>query len=373
MIRLNNPFVVYGYKGSKYFCDREKETENIINGLNNERNITLIAPRRIGKTGLIQHVFQEIEIQMDVKCFYIDIFPTKDMKQLVQLLAKTIIGKLDTPSQSTLRKISDFFSNCRPTVTFDPLTGLPTVSLDFKQSEGEQTLKQIFEYLKLSGKRCYIAIDEFQQITEYPEKGTEALLRSYIQFLPNVYFIFAGSQQHLMSEMFMSAKRPFYLSSQIVKLDRIDEKIYYDFANSFFNDRDIILSSKSFHYLYNMVDGQTWYVQAILNRLYSTADNNISNEDIDVSIKNLIGEQEMVFQNYYASLTFNQSTLLLAIAKEGIVEEPLSQSFISQYELPAVSSVSMALKALLSRQMIYKNIDGYIVYDRFFGLWLKSR
>ena len=56
----------------------------------------------------------------------------------------------------------------------------------FPPTEEESTLKEIFDYLGSSEKRCYIAIDEFQQIAEYPEKGVEALLRSYIQFLPNV-------------------------------------------------------------------------------------------------------------------------------------------------------------------------------------------
>ena len=75
MARLNNPFVVYGYKGAEYFCDRQKETEKMISSLHNERNITLVAPRRMGKTGLIHHVFHQMEEQYEgVKCFYLDIF-----------------------------------------------------------------------------------------------------------------------------------------------------------------------------------------------------------------------------------------------------------------------------------------------------------
>ena len=52
---INNPFVVYGYKGAEYFCDHEKETEKMMTSLHNERNITLVAPRRVGKTGLHIH------------------------------------------------------------------------------------------------------------------------------------------------------------------------------------------------------------------------------------------------------------------------------------------------------------------------------
>ena len=210
MARLNNPFVVYGYKGAEYFCDRQKETEKMISSLHNERNITLVAPRRMGKTGLIHHVFHQMEEQYaEVKCFYLDIFATKNLEQMVQLMASEIIGKLDTVSQSALRKVQEFFSCWRPTLTIDELTGIPSFSLDLKPSEGKESLKRIFEYLKQSGKRCYIAIDEFQQILSYPEDGVEAMIRSYIQFLPNVYFVFSGSQQHMMQEMFLSANRPF--------------------------------------------------------------------------------------------------------------------------------------------------------------------
>jgi hypothetical protein len=67
-------------------------------------------------------------------------------------------------------------------------------------------------------------IDEFQQVAEYQEEGAEALLRSYIQFLPNTGFIFSGSRQHLMAEMFLSAKRPFYQSTQIMSISAIDKR-----------------------------------------------------------------------------------------------------------------------------------------------------
>ena len=55
---LNNPFVVYGYKGEEYFCDRRAESIKLIKTLGGEQNITLSAPRRMGKTGLkAYHVF----------------------------------------------------------------------------------------------------------------------------------------------------------------------------------------------------------------------------------------------------------------------------------------------------------------------------
>ncbi len=373
MKNLNNPFVTYGYKGAEYFCDREAETVKVIEALHNERNITLIAPRRIGKTGLIHHVFARIkEQQPEVHCFYIDIFATKNLTQFIQLLAHHIIGKLDSPSQLTLRRASEFFSSFRPTMTFDAQTGMPTFSIDVADNQHEETLQRIFDYLQQSGKRCYIALDEFQQIAEYPDGNAEALLRSYIQFLPNIYFIFAGSQQHMMTDMFMSAKRPFYQSSQMVMLGEIPEQAYYEFAAHLFEQGNIKLSAESFHHLYQRLDGQTWYLQATMNRLYSNRQDPILQDDVDQAIQELVEEQRSVFENYYASLTANQCAVLLAIARDKRVKSPMSNNFIKKHRLPAVSSIKTALKALIERQFICQYQGNYIVYDRFFALWLRD-
>ena len=48
----------------------------------------------MGKTGLIHHVFQQMEEQYEgVKCFYLDIFATKNLEQMVQLMASEINRK----------------------------------------------------------------------------------------------------------------------------------------------------------------------------------------------------------------------------------------------------------------------------------------
>ena len=373
MKELNNPFVVYGYKGPAYFCDRKAETEKIVKGLSNERNITLIAPRRIGKTGLIHHVFANIkEQQPDICCIYFDILATKTLEQFVQLMARNVLGRLDSPSQTALHKVQEFFSSFRPTMTFDANTGAPTFSLDIVKSQEEQSLQRIFEYLKQAGKRCYIAIDEFQQITRYPDTDTEALLRSFIQFVPNVYFIFAGSKQHMMSDIFLSPERPLYQGAQVINIKEIDEQVYYGFANGLFLKCGQQFPASTFHYLYEKVDGQTWYVQAILNRIYSNQSGEISDIDVDMAITELIEEEEVAFENYYSSLTTNQAALLTAIAKEQKVKSPMAQSFIGKYRLPALSSVKTALESLSESQFIYQYHGSYIVYDRFFGMWLKS-
>ena len=374
MARLNNPFVVYGYKGPEYFCDRVAESNKICSALRNERNVTLVSPRRMGKTGLIHHVFNKMETEdKDCKCFYIDIFATKNIEQFVQTLGSAVIGKLDSFSQSALRKIQEFFSAWRPAVTFDQLTGLPTVTLDIKQNEGNESLKQIFEYMKMSGKRCYIAIDEFQQIQNYSERGLEALLRSYIQFLPNVYFIFSGSHQHMMEEMFLSANRPFFQSSMVMSLGCIDFEEYMQFANRMIEGQNRTIGQETFQRIYDFAGGITWYVQAILHGIYEHPDRIVDKTLVDDVVKELVEEQSATFQNYCAWLTDNQYVLLKAIAYEKSVKSPLAQQFIHTHHLPATSSVKTALRTLEDKMLVSRSAnDGYSVSDKLFTLWLLS-
>ena len=373
MKKLENPFPEYGYFGAAYFCDREQETETLMNALLNGSNVTLMAPRRIGKTGLIHHVFERMKANdKSVQCFYVDVFPTKNFSQMVQFIANAVMGKLDTPSQSLKRKLDKLVTALRPTITPDPLTGMPTFSVNVAPDNARETLTRVFEYMKESGRECYLAIDEFQQVSYYSEIGADAFIRSIIQFIPNVHLIFSGSQQHLLAEMFMSPKHPFFNSSQVMTIKEIDAMKYCMFANGFFSKQGREIPQEAFSYLYNLVDGQTWYVQKILNRLYRTPKEELSQEAVNRVVNEILAEQEINFQNNYNLLTENQALLLTAIARQGVVSAPTSLEFILRYKLPAPSSIKLALKSLQEKEYVYQTPQNeYLVYDRFFGMWLK--
>lgn len=369
-MRPNNPFLITGYYNPEYFCNRIQETKTMIKALHNGRNITLIAPRRMGKTGLIKNVFYKLhEQQPDIVTLYLDIYATQNLGDFIRLFASTVLGKLDSAPQKALSRVSQFLKSCRPTFTFDELTGLPKVTVDIAPASEETTLKEIFDYLQSSDKRCYIAIDEFQQISEYPEKGMEALLRSYIQFLPNINFIFAGSKQHVMQEMFLSAKRPFYQSTQTLSIDRIDKAEYYNFAAEFFKRQKRELDEATFGYLYDEFSGHTWYIQVLLNRLYGYTES-IDVKLVNHAIEEVIAESTYTYENLLAAYTATSVKLLKAIAKSKCVKEINSGEFIAGYKLKAASSVNSALKKLINNELIYKSTDGYIVYDRFMAIWL---
>lgn len=369
----NNPFLISGYHSPEYFCDRKQETAKITDGLHNGRNITIIAPRRMGKTGLIRHTFQNINNQdSKIITLYMDIFSTQSLGDFVKLFANTVLGKLDSNPKKALNRITRFIRSCRPIFTIDELTGIPKVTIDVVPSEEENTLKEIFDYLSSSEKRCYIAIDEFQQISEYPEQGVEALLRSYTQFVTNVNFIFAGSKKHIMQEMFTSSKRPFYQSSQIITIDAIEKEEYANFAIKHFSENNITLPKKIFDSIYDKYDGHTWYIQVMLNRLYGFH-RDVDEELVNYAISEIISDYSYSYADLMKAYPSSNIRLMKAIAKEGCVKEILSGNFITKYRLRAASSVSTSLKKLTENELVYKTDKGYIIYDRIMDEWLRNQ
>lgn len=368
-----NPFILTGYVSPDYFCDREQETQKLISALQNGRNVTLISPRRIGKTGLIRHVFHRMEADKLAKCYYVDLYKTDSLASLVEQLANVVLGSLDTTKSKIIKQVSTFFKSLRPLFSFDSLTGVPTFMVDVKPEMAEHSLAEIFSYMEQSGQLCVVAMDEFQSITSYGDSGVEALLRSHIQQLTSVHFVFSGSQRHVLENMFASANRPFYQSTQILNLNEIEEQAYCNFATAKLAAHRQQLNADVFGYLYQELAGHTWYVQMLLNRLYDSGEKLISREVVDKVLTGIVDENEATFQTFMRLVTPIQARLLRAIAREGTVQQALGQSFISQYHLGATSTIRSALNALVEKELVLDVQGAYQVYDRFFALWLKRK
>lgn len=368
-MKLKNPFVTYGYSGPEYFCDRVSETECLISAIENERNVTLMAPRRYGKTGLIKNAFEKMS--KNHVTIYIDIYSISDLASFTDSLAHAAIAALDTGVSRLTTTLGSLFKSLRPTVT-PQSDGTITYSFDVQATESKMSLDAVFKYLdeKSKDRRIVIAIDEFQQVRNFPEKGVEALLRSYIQFLPFVKFVFAGSQRHLMMDMFVTPKGPFYQSTQIMDIGVIPEAVYESFARRFFSEAGQPFDSAAFAAIYHRFSGITWYVQALLNKIWEKDGFLTSEDQVTHAVETLCGENEGTYHTLLESQNEASRKLLLAIAAEGCVSAPTASAFIRKHNLSGASTVSAAMKDLLSRDLVYKTDSGIVVYDRLFGIWM---
>lgn len=156
------------------------------------------------------------------------------------------------------------------------------------------TLKEIFDYLDKADKRCLVVIEEFQQITNYPEKNVEATLRTYMQQTRNVNFVFAGSQRRIMSEMFGSEKRPFYNSARGIDMDAIPLDVYMDFVQRLFRENGKDIETEAIAYVYDQFKGVTLYNQQIMNDAFAATPQNekCDRPTVEVMVDNFVQEND---------------------------------------------------------------------------------
>ena len=374
MVKISNPFVISGYVSPQYFCDRELETATLTKLLENGNNVAIISTRRLGKTGLIKNYFEQESIKHNYNTFFIDIYSTKNLRDFVYALSKEILNALKPRGKKAIEQFWNSVRSIQAGINFDPF-GNPTFGLQLGDIRYSQTtLDEIFKYLEDSDIPCIVAIDEFQQITNYPEKNIEAILRTHIQNCKNTNFIFAGSQRHIMGNMFTSPSRPFYQSVSMMHLEPICIEKYVEFAKQQFQNHKKDIDEQVIIDCYNRFDGITWYVQKMLNTLFFMTEKGktCNTSMIDSALQNILESMNYVYSELLFRLTDKQKELLLAINKDNIATNITSSEFVKRHSLSSPSSVQSATKILLEKDFITLEHGTYRLYDRFFNMWLKE-
>ena len=376
---MTNPFFITGIIPEPYFCDREKETQQLVRIIENKAHILLTSARRMGKTQLIYHVYEQPAIKSAFYTFYVDIFPTTSLHEMVLFLSKEIYSNLVPKGKKALKFFLSTIKSLTGSLGYDPATGTP--SFDVKLGDinnPELTLQEIFNYLEKADKPCIFAIDEFQQITNYPEKNVEALLRTYIQRMSNCLFIFAGSNRHILENMFNSTARPFYNSTEQFHLERIPKEIYTSFAIQQIINAGRAITTDAANLAYDLFEGHTYYVHHILHNAFANSNpqKTMDEEDIRNAMEELLDTRERSFSNIMNKLNYKQKETLVAIAKEGKASGVTSVAFVKKHALKSASSVQYAISTLLEDQLLTYEDNGrskiYSVADRFLGYWIRK-
>lgn len=374
---MENPFYITGIVPEPYFCDRDKETAWIVRTLENKAHILLTSPRRMGKTQLIRHVFEQPSIKDKCYTFYVDIYPTTSLHELVLFLSKEIYSILVPKGKAALGKFMAGLRSLAGSLGYDPVTDTPRFDIKLGDIHApELTLEEIFAYLEDAGRPCIFAIDEFQQIAYYPEKNVEALLRSHIQKMNNCLFIYAGSNRHILENMFNSAAKPFYNSAEQIYLDRIPREVYTRFAEDQFMQAGKKISHEAASYAYDIFEGHTYYVHNVLHNAFAcySPEKTIEKEDIEKTLKEILEEKGHTFASVMNQLNYQQKETLVAIAKDGKASGVTSVAFVRKHALKSPSSVQYAIGALLDKQLLTYENEGktkvYSLADRFFEKWI---
>ncbi len=371
-----NPFLISNYTAPEFFCDREEETTRIIQNITGNSNIVFFAQRRIGKTALVRHVFHELERKKNV-CIYIDIFATKDLKDFSDLIAGSIY-KIIQQRGNAFKKFWESIKLMRPVLTTHEMTGQPELTLDITTPrQVEKSITQMFEYLDSQRFKVVIAIDEFQQILNYPEKNVEALLRTCIQQLKNVNFIFCGSNLTMMHQIFTHTRRPFYSSTMNLNLKRIPRDKYMAFIRHHFEKGKRKITDDVINEILDLTDSHTYYTQRLCHELYGSRNRKLTIEAVRMKLGEILTDHENMYFQYRNLITSVQFSLMRAVAIEGRVYQPYSQLFIKTHNLGGVAGVKRALNALVEKELVFyhSNIEKpfYEIQDKFLMHWLRVR
>lgn len=373
MAKAMNPFIVTGKIDPEYFCDRITESTRLVKSITNGNNMVIISPRRMGKTGLIRFCYDKPEIADEYYTFFIDILHTSSLREFTYLLGREIYETMLPRSRKMAGLFIQTIKSINGKFGFDPITGMPTFNVELGDIDRpEYTLDEIFQYLAHADKPCIVAIDEFQQIAKYPEKNIEAQLRTHIQKLRNCNFIFAGSERHMMQEMFTSAARPFYHSADMLELKAIVPEIYIPFIVGHFEKRNRQIAPDDVVRVYNLFKGHTYYVQKTFNEAFADTPEGgeCTLETIRAAIDNMIASNDTIFREILSNIPEKQKELLYAIAKEGEAERITSAAFIKRHSLASASSVQSAMKKLLEKDIITEINKVFSVTDKLFAMWM---
>ena len=371
---LDNPFILEPFKSKEYFCDREQETEDIIRNITNGRNTTLISPRRLGKTGLIFRVFEEIkERNLPFETIYADISDTLSLEEFIKVLSDAVVSKLKKQ-----QRITAFFKSLksvRPLLGLDPMTGSPQVSFTFVDDNQKQnTLKDVLAYLESYPQTIVFAIDEFQQIREYDGINMEAILRKHIQHLHNVRFIYCGSKKHTMTDMFTNAKKPFYESTSFCYLEKLQETVYADFIREKFESAGKSIDDDSLEYILNWTKVHTYYTQRLCNEVFSLADSKVDRDIVLKAIQAILDSERERFREIRRLITRSQWKMLGAIAKEDSVKQITSSAFLSKYGITSGPTALRNIKALIDKELVLATTEetgtSYSIYNVFLSRFL---
>lgn len=371
-----NPFIVTGRIPAEYFCDRVIESKVLSQSLKNQMNVVITSPRRMGKTALVDFVFQQDNIQKDYLTISVDILHTTCFKEFIYTLGTAIFEKIANRNDKMRRTFITTLRSLSASFGYDPIQNTPTFDIKLGDiNMPDYTIKEIFEFIEQADKRCLIVIDEFQQITKYPEKNIEAILRSYIQKINNANFVFAGSQRTILEEMFLSSRRPFFQSAKLIQLEAIELSIYQKFVIKHFRENGKDILPEAIEKAYNTFRGVTLYIQRIMKDAYTMTPQGetCNTELINLLTDDFIAENDYRIREILAYISEPQKEVLYAVHDEGEVKSIVSAAFTKKHRLKSPSATQSAAKKLLEDDILTRKEKIYSIADPILDLWIEKQ
>lgn len=364
-----NPFQYGSVVTGDQFCNRTQEIRELRSDIDNGLNVLIYAPRRFGKTSLVQEVVNNGPYLV---LFY-DLMGAVDKQSFTQGYFRSIARSLERSADRIVRVLKESL-HFKPEVsaTFDE-SGTPAFSVTISPGREEPILEEVLELpARLSEKRkkrVVVIFDEFQEITRL---GLEGTLRSIIQSHGSrVSYLFMGSKKSIMERMFFDRRAPFFQSVKHVPIRPIQADAWFPFLKDRFAGGNKTISDSAIHQILNITAGFPYYTQQIAYELYAltteTADQTLAQQAID----QVIAKEEDFFLVEWDALSPNQKKALQIVAQAGQAAI-FGETILKQYQLTA-SVLKKAVDGLVAKDLVDRKPDGWYLQDPLLAHYLRTR
>lgn len=372
---MSNPFKYGTVVSGKDFADRQRELKELAAKLKEPVRIFLLAPRRYGKTSLIENVLNSLQKE-DILIAYVDLYWATSVRDFLELYASRVIQGSKSVSRRAASFVKKFFPRLRPKLSFDP-NGNPELTLDIARDASPESVEEILNLpqriAESEGKHLAVVFDEFQEIMRLNGGILEKQIRAAIQHHTHVSYLFAGSKTHMLIDMVSDETRPFYQMGTLMALDKIPEKEFSRFVQGKFAKSGKKISRGALNRIFAECENIPHYVQLLSFNLWDHFQtvSNITETHVEKSLLITLRSQEPSYLTLWEGLTIHQRKTLRAAAQlHGRLLT--AKGSIQKFDLESASNVSKSLSALRSKGILRKRKKSYVFEDVFFGRWIEK-
>ena len=355
---MRNPFKFGTVVDGAFFTDREKELQTIGQLLESENHLVLISPRRFGKTSLVCKALQHINRPV----IMINLQSVTTVTELAALLLKRIFKLYP------FEKIKHAMVHFRfiPTFSVNPMTDGVDVAFQ-PGSDNNIVLEDVLMLIEKLGEKnkFVVVLDEFQEIVDL-EKGLDKYLRSVMQLQHNVNYIFLGSQESMMTEIFEKKKSPFYHFGVLMRLPKIPYDDFFRYLSKRFAPMVLEQPEQIAEEILSFTQCHPYYTQQLAFQVWNMLEQKNDVEKlVDHAVDELTRLHDFDYERIWMAMNKTDRHILAVLAQN--ITSPLN----SRRGIPTSTAFS-ALKRLSRQGYVIKN-EKYEIDDPFFARWIYYR
>ncbi|MBE0647599.1 MAG: ATP-binding protein [Bacteroidales bacterium] len=359
-----NPFKFGQVVDGPYFITRKEEIKQVTALLNSANNLVMISPRRYGKTSLIEHVVNNLNrpyIKVDLQLVT---SPEDLAAQIIKRLSRLF------PLEKIKQALNSF--QIVPEINLNPLNN--EIDLSFDPASSPKPIIEdainLIEQLSTPQKRMIAVFDEFQEIRRI-EKDLDRQLHALMQHHQQVNYVFLGSQESLIRDIFENKKSPFFQFGQLMPLQKIPTLDFFDFLSDRFKpitpEYNRIATS-----ILEISRCHSYYAQQLAFFVYEQLrDPQQPADPVSETVSELIRIHDMHYERLWKTLNTTDMKILIGMSLSEL--SPLSEAFSHTFHAGATSTIFSSLKRLAENGFIQKSETGYEIDDPFFKRWITQR